>query len=129
MTPVIFRKWSKSEGGGIIALFPTELGTDDPYTSNSYEHVGQHGSADPVGLIQRTTAAKPAEYADLLAELESIGYDDLKIYQKLQSSFLEERRKKLAAFNQPVEVKPAKKKAKGKSKSRRGSDSKLGGIR
>ncbi len=94
-TPVLFRKWPKSEGGDIIALFPTELGTNDPYTSSSYEHVGQHGSADPIGVIQRTKAAKPEEYADLLAELKNIGYSDLKVYQRLQYDFLEERRRKL----------------------------------
>lgn len=100
-TPVIFRKWPKSEGEGIIALFPTELGTNDPYTSSSYEAVGQHGSADPAGLIQRTKAAKPDEYADLLVELQSIGYDDLKVYQKLQPDFLIERKRKLAEMDNP----------------------------
>ncbi len=94
-TPVIFRKWPKSEGGDIIALFPAEPGTDDPYTCSSYEHVGQHGSADPVGLIGRTTAATPAEYADLKKELRSVGYNDLVVYQRLQQEFLEARRDKL----------------------------------
>lgn len=128
MTPVIFRKWPESEGGEITALFPTELGTNELYTSSSYAHIGQHGSADPVGVIQATRAAKPAEYADLLEELVSIGYDDLKVYQRLQSSFLEDRRRKLAAFNQPAKPKPAKKKSKRKSKTP-GSRAGLMGLR
>lgn len=71
-TKVIFRKW---KNGDIIALFPEEPGTYDASTCNSYEHNGQHGSAEPRYVIQATTLAKPAEYADLKQELERIGYD------------------------------------------------------
>ncbi len=113
-TPVIFRKWSESEGGGIIAIFPTELGTNDPYTSSSYEHIGQHGAADPVGLIQRTKPAKPSEYADLMTELESVGYDDLKVVQRLSPDYLTIRRKKIAgdySVSKPKTKKPAKRKS------------------
>lgn len=92
-TPVIFRKWPE---GDIIALFPTQLGTCDPYTCGSYEHVGQHGPADPVGVVRRTKPAKPGEYADLLAELESIGYDDLKVVQRLSPDYLSARKSQLS---------------------------------
>ena len=131
-TPVIFRKWPKSEGEGIIALFPTELGTNDPYTSSSYETVGQHGSADPVDVIQRTKAAKPDEYATLLAELQSIGYDNLRVYQRLQPDFLTERRQNLAEMDNPSRqvLPPAvtgpaslKKWAKSRAKTKRRIDS------
>lgn len=103
-TPVIFRKWPTGEGGDVIALFPTLLGTMDPYTCSSYEAVGQHGAADPWGVINRTKSAKPSEYADLKEELEkSIGYDDLVVYQRLQSSFLEERKRALqGTYSSPV---------------------------
>jgi hypothetical protein len=94
-TPVIFRKWPKSEGGDIIALFPTEPGTNDPYDCSSYEHVGQHGSADPNGLISRTKAATPEEYADLKKELKQIGYKDLVVYQRLQNDWVDVRRAKI----------------------------------
>ena len=116
-TPVIFRKWSKSEGGDIIAIFPTENGTNDPYTSSSYEHIGQHGSAEPVGLIQRTEPAKPSEYADLLAELESIGYDDLKVAQRLSPDYLRVRKAKLADYTIPMKRKSAPKKRKSTKRS------------
>lgn len=124
-TPVIFRKWYRKEDGAgegndIIALFPTELGTNDPYTCFSYEHIGQHGSAEPIGIIQRTKAAKPAEYADLLAELKGVGYDDLKVYAKYQYDFLRERERKLAGMDNPQ---PAKRPVKKSSKPRKKSQS------
>lgn len=125
-TPVIFRKWKPrrefdEEGGDIIALFPTETGTNDPYTCSSYEHVGQHSSADPNGVIQDTVPAKPAEYADLMRELKGIGYNDLKVYQKLQSDFLTERRRKLDEFYNPVVSEPKPKRKSPKPKSKRKS--------
>ncbi|KKK66118.1 hypothetical protein LCGC14_2967330 [marine sediment metagenome] len=94
--PVLFRKWPRLKGGGIIAIFPTELGTDDPHTSSMYEHVGQHGAGDTRDVVQRTKRATPSEYASLLKELHKIGYRGLVVVQKLQQSFLAERRRKLA---------------------------------
>ena len=125
-TPVIFRKWPKSEGGDVIALFPTLVGTMDPYTCESYEHVGQHGSADPQGVMQATKPAKPAEYADLMAELKSIGYDDLVVYQKLQYRWIDERRKTLAEYTIP----PKKHRTQSKTTKRKSkSPSGLRGLR
>jgi len=130
--PVIFRKWPESEGGDIIALFPTMTGTNDPYTCNSYEHVGQHGSAEPIGVIQRTKLAKPSEYADLLKELHQIGYRNLDVKQKYQHSYLEDRRRELARMASPktsrarytVGGKPAKSR-----KSGGGGSGSLGTVR
>lgn len=91
-TPVIFRKWPKREGGDVIALFPAELGTYDPYTCGSYQHVGQHGSADPHMVVNATKKAKPEEYADLKRELESAPYHyRFRVYEKLQRTFLKTR--------------------------------------
>ena len=78
ITPVIFRKFKDGE---IIALFPTLPGDWLMCTCLSYLHVGQHGPAD-LGIIRDTSPAAPEEYKDLLAELVSIGYDDLRVYQK-----------------------------------------------
>ncbi len=72
-TPVLFRVWPKSEGGSVIALFPTIPADYAGRSVQSYEHVGQHGGAD-LGLIHRTRPATPPEYASLKSELESIGY-------------------------------------------------------
>jgi hypothetical protein len=71
VTEVIFRKY-KNGNKEIIALFPyvceTRFGTCE-----SYMHIGQHGTADYLGVMQDTKPATPAEYADLKAELENYG--------------------------------------------------------
>lgn len=73
VTTVIFRKWYKAQDGtGVIALFPDVPG-DGPMCQ-SYEHVGQHGSADAAGVISRTKPATPEEYAALKRELEAAPY-------------------------------------------------------
>jgi hypothetical protein len=73
-TIVIFRKWPKSQGGEVIALFPCEAATRDGGMCQSYERVGQHGAADPHGVVDRTKPATPEEYAELKAELERAPY-------------------------------------------------------
>ena len=40
----------------------------------SYMHVGQHGEASVEWMYSRCIPATPEQYADLKAELESIGY-------------------------------------------------------
>jgi hypothetical protein len=68
---VVFRVW---HNGDVIALFP-ELPFDrDGLYCTSYEHVGQHGSADYHGCVCLTRPAKPHEYRDLARELENRGY-------------------------------------------------------
>lgn len=81
MTPVVFRKLK--DGGDILALLPAE-DAGQGYCM-SYQHVGQHSGADYTGCIAITTPATPEEYKGLLAELVSIGYDDLKIYKRSPS--------------------------------------------
>ena len=68
---VIFRKW---KDGSILALFPHSIDTYEGNVS-SYEHVGQHSSADYGHCIYNTKLAKEHEYKPLKQELESIGYD------------------------------------------------------
>ena len=79
-TPVIFRKFKE---GDLIALFPTIPADMDMGHCQSYQHVGQHGAAD-LGIIYETKPAPLYEYTGLLLELISIGYDDLKVYQRCQ---------------------------------------------
>jgi hypothetical protein len=128
-TPVIFRKWPKKEGGDVIALFPTLVGNMDPYTCTSYMQIGQHSSADPQEVVWATKPAKPAEYADLLEELKSIGYDDLVVYQKLQYRWIDERRKTLAEYSQPASPTKKHKQSKSRGKSSRGASPSLRGVR
>ena len=75
ITKVIFRKWRRKDGGGIIALFPEVPADTTGHLCSSYEHIGQHGGADyNLVVFKKTRPAKPAEYAELKKELESLGY-------------------------------------------------------
>lgn len=70
--PVIFRADRAGDfKGDVTAVFPTLPGTSAPYTATCYAHVGQHGSCSP-DWYRQTRAAKPDEFAPLLAELRSI---------------------------------------------------------
>ena len=74
-TLVIFRKYKESPHD-ILALFPAEKGSNKPGSCMSYEHVGQHGSADYKYCIDITKPATPDEYKDLFNELrDQIGYN------------------------------------------------------
>lgn len=73
---VVFRKFKNGE---IIALFPGEEWSRGMITS--YQHIGQHGGADPL-IVYDTKLATPEEYAPLLAELVAIGYDNLRVCKK-----------------------------------------------
>ena len=78
ITEVIFRKFK--EDGSVIALFPYEI-YNERGGINSYMHLGQHGEAEYSAFMCNGKPAQPYEYADLFAELESIGYN-LKVIQK-----------------------------------------------
>ena len=69
-TAVVFRVWQPE--GTVLALFPYEK--EHSGLCSSYEHVGQHASADYTGCIQRSRPATSAEYAPLKSELEHRGY-------------------------------------------------------
>jgi len=77
--PVIFRK---SEGE-VTAVFPTF--DEGNGLVACYAHIGQHGACCR-GWYASTKAAKPSEYADLLAELRSIGYRP-KVYRRWARHF------------------------------------------
>ena len=77
-TVVMFRVWRNAAdliGDGVIALFPYELGTNDPRTCECYEHVGQHGDVNLAYAINVTRPATPEEAAPLRRELESAPYN------------------------------------------------------
>lgn len=69
LTPVVFRRWRRRPQTCIAWLFgiPARLGR-----VMAYESVGQHGEGD---YPADTVPASPAEYADLKAELEGLGYN------------------------------------------------------
>ena len=83
VTDVVFRKF-KNGNKEIIALFPNQKYSNRTYCSliESYQHVGQHGSADYYHVAANSTPATIEEYSDLYLELvEKVGYN-LKVYKR-----------------------------------------------
>lgn len=74
---VAFRKFRDGE---IIALFP-EL-EEGRGLCASYMHIGQHGAADYLGVIDMTKRATWEEFFELLDELRAIGYDNLQLIKR-----------------------------------------------
>ena len=87
---------TRRDGHGVIALFPCDPWDSDGLMCSSYEHVGQHGGADPAGVIARTRATTEAEYAALRRELEAppFGYQ-LMVIRRTPKNAAELRRKAL----------------------------------
>lgn len=82
--PVCFRAYR--DNGEAVAIFPTIPESYDGYKCAVYQHVGQHGAADPHVIIAITKPATESQYADLYKELISIGYDNLRIVQKANTA-------------------------------------------
>jgi len=73
-TPVVFRVEKRGPfRDEITAVFPTLPADAHRNNMICYAHIGQHGSCS-WGWYCKTRAARSEEYADLLRELESIGY-------------------------------------------------------
>lgn len=90
MTPVIFKLEHGPHARGAFAVFPTLPGTMNPDTMTCYAHIGQHGSCCSQ-YVREAKPAKPADYADLIKELKSIGYDDLLICRRMTRKHYEQR--------------------------------------
>lgn len=93
MTPVIFLigRSKKEAEYGMTAVFPTLPGS--PGLMTCYAHIGQHSSCTKSWARSRYVRhATPAEYADLLTELESRGYDDLRVVKRISREMDEARR-------------------------------------
>lgn len=64
------------EEGGVVAVIPGSAGTvNRPDTCTCYAHMGQHSSGRIDYFTDQCVAASLKEYANLLKELGSIGYD------------------------------------------------------
>lgn len=82
-TPVVFRIGRRKDGE-VTAVFPCEPAAIDGRTMTCYAHVGQHGGCSHQ-FVRSSRRAKPEEYADLKAELESAPYGyRLKVYKRVQ---------------------------------------------
>lgn len=78
-TKTIFRKFKDGE---VIALFP-EIPSDlEGKYCDSYMHIGQHGSANYLMLLDDTVLATPEEYAELKRELETHYNYEIEVYQR-----------------------------------------------
>jgi hypothetical protein len=72
--PVLIRVW-KGDKDDIFALLPVLPADNYGDFCTCYQHIGQHGSADYRLCISKSRPATAAEAADLVAELQSIGYN------------------------------------------------------
>lgn len=103
---VVFRKIDDD----VVALFPTNVAYGDG-SIESYMHVGQHGPADR-NAVEELEPATPEEYADLLAELKSVGYDNLIIEESMNEDKYLSDEDIAAQYNgfkcTYIEVKPSK---------------------
>jgi hypothetical protein len=72
--PVVIRVW-KGDDSDVFALFPVLPADNYGCFCTSYQHVGQHATADYGLCIRASRPASKAEMADLLAELRRIGYN------------------------------------------------------
>lgn len=88
-TQVIFRV---DKHGEVYALFPHEV-CDFMGHVTSYQHVGQHGSADYKHCIKTSKNATPTQALPLYQELESIGYNLEVIKRQNYKLFLENYKK------------------------------------
>jgi len=71
--PVVIRVW-KGQPDDVFALFPTDPADNYGQYCTSYQHVGQHSSADYHHCIRQSRPATKAEARPLLTELRRIGY-------------------------------------------------------
>ena len=67
--------------------FPYMPGNAHGNAVTSYMHTGQHAAADYAGVIAVTRPATGEECQELLAELTSVGYDNLHILRRAKPKF------------------------------------------
>lgn len=89
VVPVLFRKERSGPfKGDITAVFPTLPGSSG--CMMCYAHVGQHSSCS-WEWYNGTRPARIGECGALIAELQSIGYNDLKVYKRITRAMRKER--------------------------------------
>lgn len=85
---IIFRvDTSKDFKGTVFALFPHDCDSFDGGVT-TYQHLGQHSVADYNYCIATSKLATPEQYADLKAEMESIGYEINVVKRQNRDKFL-----------------------------------------
>jgi hypothetical protein len=99
-TKVVFRLLENQ----VIAIFPEELGTNDPNTCMSYMHLGQHGACIPDTIVKNSKnpykAKRTKEVVELKQELKGLGYKLKEIRNYCQyDHYYQVRRNKLQELN------------------------------
>ncbi len=94
-TLVIFKMEGKGNNASPVAFFPEEPATHSPYFCSLYGYFDEHGGAD-TGYAAALKPATPEQYAPLLKELESLGYENIKPVRKFTQKHLETRKAKLS---------------------------------
>ena len=89
MTKVIFRITEDD----VIAVFPEIPWNDNLLTS--YQHNEQHAGCSTDWIRSRTRPATRVEYAPLLQELKTIGYDDIKVLSRMPSKKMCQNKNKI----------------------------------
>lgn len=92
ITPVLFRvhRSPVKYGADVTAVFPCEPADYSGDAMSCYVHIGQHGQCS-LAWYYETRPAKPEEYAELKAELESAPYCyRLKVYQRINRKLRDE---------------------------------------
>lgn len=93
--PVCFRAYR--DNGEIIAIFPAMPESLNGYRCAVYAHMGGHAATNPQDMVAMTKPATEEQYTDLLRELVSIGYYNLRIVQKVNTAhYLRIRREEIA---------------------------------
>lgn len=78
-TYVVFR----IKDSEVFALFPYLTENRANFLIQSYAHIGQHSGANYDYCIQTSKPAKPSDYNSLLEELKSIGYENIKVINRV----------------------------------------------
>ena len=92
-TDIIFRvDTTKEFRGTVFAVFPHEVCTHSGLVT-TYQHVGQHSGADYQRCIETSRPARcEAEYKELKAEMESLGYNIVVRKKRNYDKYLESLR-------------------------------------
>ena len=98
-TDVAFVIETDDEYRDVLAVMPGVAGTNYfRRDCTSYAHMGQHSACHFDYIREKCVGANPNEYADLLAELKRIGYDDIEIISICDinaDEYTEDRRKQV----------------------------------
>ena len=88
ITEVLFRvDTTKDFKGTIFALLPYEI-SDYKGSVTSYQHIGQHNSADYNHCLKHSKSATNKEASELKIEMESIGYNLRVVTRRNYTKFL-----------------------------------------